>query len=184
MDGSAASSGDLLVAIDSPNLRSNGFSLARHLVYEVDGRLLDDPAWAGADTTLADELLAPSVIYAPAVAAVLAAHEVHAVAHVTGGGLPGNLPRVLGDGVDAVVDPMAWEVPRIFRELQDMGGVSDAEMARVFNLGVGMVLVVPPSEADGVVATLASGARPARVIGELVAGTGTVAYSGAGGMGS
>jgi len=116
--------------------------------------------------------------------AALAAHEVHAVAHVTGGGLPGNLPRVLGEGVDAVVDPMAWEVPRIFRELQDMGGVSDAEMARVFNLGVGMVLVVPPSEADGVVATLASGARPARVIGELVAGTGTVAYSGAGGMGS
>ncbi len=146
--------------------------------YDLRGILI------GSEGTLADELLAPSVIYAAAVVAVLAAHEVHAVAHVTGGGLPGNLPRVLGEGVDAVVDPMAWEVPRIFRELQDMGGVSDAEMARVFNLGVGMVLVVPPSEADGVVATLASGARPARVIGELVAGTGTVAYSGAGGMGS
>ena len=184
MDGSAAAPGDLLVAIDSPNLRSNGFSLARRIVFDVAARSLDDPAWEGSEGTLADELLAPSVIYAAAVVDVLAAHEVHAVAHVTGGGLPGNLPRVLGEGVDAVVDPMAWEVPRIFRELQDMGGVSDAEMARVFNLGVGMVLVVPPSEADGVVATLASGARPARVIGELVAGTGTVAYSGAGGMGS
>ena len=184
MDGSAASSGDLLVAIDSPNLRSNGFSLARHIVFDVAGRSLEDPAWEGSEGTLADELLAPSVIYAPSVVAVLAVHEVHAVAHVTGGGLPGNLPRVLGEGVDAVVDPMAWEVPRIFRELQDMGGVSDGEMARVFNLGVGMVLVVPPSEADGVVATLESGARPARVIGELVPGTGTVAYSSAGGMGS
>jgi phosphoribosylformylglycinamidine cyclo-ligase len=181
MDGSAAVPGDLLVAIDSPNLRSNGFSLARHIVFDVAGRSLDDPAWEGSEGTLADELLAPSVIYASAVVATLAAHEVHAVAHVTGGGLPGNLPRVLGDGVDAVVDPTAWEVPRIFRELQDMGGVSDAEMARVFNLGVGMVLVVPPAEADGVVATLASGDRPARVIGELVSGTGTVAYSNPGG---
>ena len=181
MDGSATSAGDLLVALDSPNLRSNGFSLARHLAFEVAGRLLDDPAWAGADTTLADELLAPSVIYAPAVVAVLAAHEVHAVAHVTGGGLPGNLPRVLGDTVDAVVDPTAWEVPRIFRELQDMGGVSDGEMARVFNLGVGMVLAVPRAEADGVVATLADNDRRARVIGELAAGTGAVVYRESGG---
>ncbi|MEO2087367.1 MAG: phosphoribosylformylglycinamidine cyclo-ligase [Acidimicrobiales bacterium] len=184
MDGSAALPGDLLVAIDSPNLRSNGFSLARHIVFEVAGRSLDDPAWEGSEGTLADELLAPSVIYASSVVAALAAHEVHAVAHVTGGGLPGNLPRVLGDDVDAVVDSTAWEVPRIFRELQDLGGVSDGEMARVFNLGVGMVLVVPPAEADGVVATLAAGARPARVIGELVPGTGTVSYSGGGGTGS
>ncbi len=119
-------------------------------------------------------MLAPSVIYAPAVVAALAAHEVHAVAHVTGGGLPGNLPRVLGDGVDAVVDTTAWEVPRIFRELQAMGGVADDEMARVFNLGVGMVLAVPAAEAEAVVATLAANDRSARVVGELVAGAGRV----------
>ena len=77
------------------------------------------------------------------------------MAHVTGGGLPGNLPRVLGDAVDAVVDPTTWEVPRIFRELQAMGGVDDDEMARVFNMGVGMVLAVPASGVDDVVATLA-----------------------------
>lgn len=173
LDGSAVAAGDVLVGLESPNLRSNGFSLARRLV-EVADRFLDDPAWEGATTTLADELLAPSVIYAPAVVAALAAHEVHAVAHVTGGGLPGNLPRVLGDGVDAVLDATSWEVPRIFRELQAMGDVDDDEMARVFNLGIGMVLAVPAAEADGVVATLAANERPARVVGDLVAGSGRV----------
>lgn len=178
LDGSTVMAGDLLVALDSPNLRSNGFSLARRLVFDVAGRSLDDLAWEGADRTLADELLAPSVIYAPAVVAALAAHEVHAVAHVTGGGLPGNLPRVLGDAVDAVVDRTTWEVPQIFRELQAMGGVDDDEMARVFNMGVGMVLAVPASGVDDVVATLAAHNRSAWVVGELVSGSGTVAYRG------
>ena len=174
LDGSRVSAGDVLVGIESPNLRSNGFSLARRLVFDVAVRSLDDPAWEGAETSLADELLAPSVIYAPAVVAALDAHEVHAVVHVTGGGLPGNLPRVLGGAVDAVVDSSAWEVPRIFRELQAMGGVGDDEMARVFNLGIGMVLAVLGHEADGVVVTLADHDRPARVIGELVEGSGRV----------
>jgi len=178
LDGTAAVAGDVLVGLDSPNLRSNGFSLARRLVFDVAGRDLNDPAWDGAGTTLTDELLAPSVIYAPAVVAALATHEVHAVAHVTGGGLPGNLPRVLGDDVDAVVDRSAWEVPRIFRELQAMGDLDDAEMARVFNLGIGMVLVVPIVEVDAVVATLSDHDRPARVVGELVVGNGQVHLEG------
>ncbi|MEE1564067.1 MAG: phosphoribosylformylglycinamidine cyclo-ligase, partial [Acidimicrobiales bacterium] len=81
LDGGSVAAGDTLVGIESPNLRSNGFSLARRLVFDVADRSLDDPAWEGAETSLADELLAPSVIYAPAVVAALAAHEVHAVAH-------------------------------------------------------------------------------------------------------
>jgi phosphoribosylformylglycinamidine cyclo-ligase len=174
LDGSRVAVGDVLVGLESPNLRSNGFSLARRLVFDVAGRNLDEPAWDGAATTLADELLDPSVIYAPAVVAALAEHEVHAVAHNTGGGLPGNLPRVLDGTVDAVVDMGAWEPPRIFAELQAIGGVADDEMARVFNLGVGMVLAVPASAADGVIATLAAHDRRARVIGELVAGSGQV----------
>jgi len=172
MDGSAVVAGDVLVGLESPNLRSNGFSLARHLVFEVAGRNLDEPAWNGADSSLAEELLAPSVIYSPAVLAVIAAHEVHAVAHITGGGLPGNLPRVLGGAVDAVVDTGAWEAPRIFTELQAMGGVADAEMERVFNMGIGMVLAVPASEAHEVVAMLDVHDRRAHVIGELVGGSG------------
>ena len=174
LDGSAVVVGDVLVGIESPNLRSNGFSLARRLVFDVVGHELDDPAWEGAATTLADELLDPSVIYAPAVVAALAHHEVHAVAHVTGGGLPGNLPRVMNDKLDAVVDRSTWEVPRIFRELQAMGNVSDDEMDRVFNMGLGMVLVVPAVDVDGVVATLAAHDRSARVVGELVTGSGQV----------
>jgi len=186
LDGTAATAGDVLVGIESPNLRSNGFSLARRLAFEVAGRSLDGPAWEGASATLADELLAPSVIYAPAVVAALAGHEVHAVAHVTGGGLPGNLPRVMDDTVDAVVDRSTWEVPRIFRELQAMGDVSDDEMDRVFNMGLGMVLAVPDDEAAGVVATLADHGRPARLVGELVAGSGQVRIDGEtdGGTGS
>ncbi len=174
LDGSSVAAGDTLVGIESPNLRSNGFSLARRIVFEVAGLSLDDPAWEGSESSLVDELLAPSVIYAPAVVATLAAHEVHAVAHITGGGLPGNLPRVLGDAVDAVVDATAWEAPRIFRELQALGGVADDEMAKVFNLGIGMVLAVPGHEADGVIATLAAHDRRAGVIGELVDGSGQV----------
>ena len=84
--------------------------------------------------------------------------------------------RVLGDAVDAVVDPTTWEVPRIFRELQAMGGVDDDEMARVFNMGVGMVLAVPASGVDDVVATLATHDRSAWVVGELVPGSGTMTY--------
>ena len=174
LDGSAAVGGDVLVGIESPNLRSNGFSFVRRLVFDVVGRDLDQPAWEGAATTLADELLDPSVIYAPAVVAALAHHEVHAAAHVTGGGLPGNLPRVINDKLDAVVDRSTWEVPRIFRELQAMGNVSDDEMDRVFNMGLGMVLVVPAVDVDGVVATLAAHDRSARVVGELVTGSGQV----------
>ncbi|MAG03466.1 MAG: phosphoribosylformylglycinamidine cyclo-ligase [Acidimicrobiaceae bacterium] len=172
LDGTAVAPGDVLVGLESPNLRSNGFSLARRLVFDIAGRDLDDPAWDGADTTLADELLAPSVIYAPAVLAVMAEHQVHAVAHITGGGLPGNLPRVLGDTVDAVVDTTAWEAPRIFTELQAIGDVSDDEMGRVFNMGMGMVVAVPAAEAHEVVDLLAANDRRARVIGELVDGTG------------
>jgi phosphoribosylformylglycinamidine cyclo-ligase len=174
LDGGSVAAGDTLVGIESPNLRSNGFSLARRLVFDVADRSLDAPAWEGAETSLADELLAPSVIYAPAVVAALAAHEVHAVAHVTGGGLSGNLARVLGDTVDAAVDTAAWEVPRIFSELQAMGGVTDDEMSRVFNLGIGMVLAVPGHEADAVIGTLGAHDRPARIIGELVEGSGLV----------
>src|SRR6185312_11874190 len=126
----------------SPGLRSNGYSLARAALLESAGRDLAGPAWAGASTTLADELLLPSVIYAPAVVALLHNVDVHAVAHITGGGLPGNLPRVLPAGCHPVLDRGSWVVPPIFGEIQRAGRVSDDEMARVFNLGLGMVIAV------------------------------------------
>ncbi len=176
--------GDVLVGLPSPGLRSNGYTLARHVLLERGGRALDAPAWDGAERSLADELLLPSVVYAPAVLAALGAGSatgalgagVHACAHVTGGGIPGNLSRVLPAGADAVLDRSAWEVPRIFTEIGRAGGVTDAEMARVFNLGLGMIVVVAADAVEAVVDAMRSvpGVPAPVVVGEVVPGTGAV----------
>jgi phosphoribosylformylglycinamidine cyclo-ligase len=115
--------GDVLVGLPSPGLRSNGYTLARHVLLEASGRALDGPAWAGADRSLADELLEPSVVYAPAVLAACDAANggLHAAAHVTGGGLTGNVVRLLPDGCDARLERTAWTVPRIFDEIARAG---------------------------------------------------------------
>ena len=175
IDGSRVAPGDVILGLDSPGLRSNGYSLARHVLFDRAGRSLDDPAWdePGAPT-VADELLRPSVIYAPAVRALLGEVEVHSIAHVTGGGIPGNVPRVLSDTVDAVVDGSTWEPPRIFEEIRRLGDISEAEMSKVFNCGIGMVVVVPAVVAAHAVEVLGDHGRRARVIGEITAGTGTV----------
>jgi phosphoribosylformylglycinamidine cyclo-ligase len=151
--------GDALVALPSGGLRSNGYSLARHVLFELDGRSLADPAWAGASRTVQDELLEPSVLFSPHVLAVLAAlpGAVHAAAHVTGGGLEANLARALPEGLAASIDRSLVEVPRIFDELQRVGGIADEEMAATFNLGIGMVLVVDAARAEEVVAHLRDG---------------------------
>lgn len=166
--------GDVLVGIPSPNLRSNGFSLARRIMFDIAGRSLEDPAWDGATVTVADALLEPSVIYAPAVLTTSASVDVRAIAHITGGGLPGNLNRVLPAGADARVDTGSWEPPEIFGELARLGSVDASEMFRVFNMGIGMVLVVPDADADGAIAALAEHGHSAVRIGEIVDGSGQV----------
>lgn len=177
LTGAEVAPGDVLVGLPSPGLRSNGYSLARHALFELAGRSVSEPAWDGAATTLGDELLVPSVIYAPAVLATISAAEVHAVAHVTGGGLPGNLPRVLSETTDAVVDRGSWESPRIFTEVQRAGAIDDDEMAKVFNLGIGMVLAVAADGVDAALAALAAhGHRPA-VIGEIARGSGSFRWA-------
>jgi phosphoribosylformylglycinamidine cyclo-ligase len=158
--------GDVLLGLPSPGLRSNGYSLARRVLLG-GGRSLAEPAWDGATTTLADELLLPSVLYAPAVLAAVAAAEVHAVAHVTGGGIPGNLARVVPDGLVGVVERDTWTVPPIFGEIRRRGPVDDDEMVRVFNVGLGMVVVVPPSSVEDCLAALAAAGRAATVVGHV-----------------
>jgi len=172
--GEHVSAGDRIIGLPSPNLRSNGYTLARRVLLEVAGLALDGPAWAGADHSLADELLAPSVVYAPAIVGLLAEVDVRAVAHVTGGGLAGNLARVLPGSVDAVVDRRTWEAPRVFGEIARLGPVDDDEMARVFNLGLGMVVVVPAVDASRALAGLRASGHAAVEVGEVVAGTGAV----------
>jgi phosphoribosylformylglycinamidine cyclo-ligase len=169
LDGSTVRAGDVLVALLSPGLRSNGYSLARAA---FAGRSLAAPAWEGSDRSLGDELLLPSVIYAPAVMALLGAvgPDVHAVAHITGGGLAGNLPRVLPPGCGAVVRQGSWPIPRIFREVQAAGSVGDDEMGRVFNMGIGMVVAVAPDSVAPAVAALAGAGVEAVVVGDVVTG--------------
>jgi phosphoribosylformylglycinamidine cyclo-ligase len=162
--------GDVLVGLASPGLRSNGYTLARHVLLERAGLGLDDPAWPGATTTVADELLAPSVLYAPGVRRALEAAEVHAAAHITGGGFAGNVPRVLPEGCRAVIERGSWEVPRIFTEIRARGPVDDDEMTRVFNCGLGMVLVVAPDTAGAAVAALSAAGLTATVVGRVEAG--------------
>lgn len=169
--------GDVLIGLPSPGLRSNGYSLARKVLLDVAGRSFDEPAYDGSPTSLGDEMLRPSVIYAPAVRAVLAEVDVRAVAHITGGGMAGNLVRVLPDAADAVVDTSTWESPRIFGEIQREGAIDPAEMAKVFNLGIGMVLVVPAEDAGRALTLLDEHGHRAVEIGHITPGTGEVHLS-------
>ncbi len=170
--------GDAVVGLPSPGLRSNGYTLARHVLLERAGLGLGDPAWDGATESVADELLRPSVIYAPAVQAASAAagDALHACAHITGGGIVGNLPRALPQGLGAQLDRTAWEEPRIFTEIQRLGAVDPDEMDRVFNRGIGMVLVVAPAGLEATLAALSGAAHAPSVIGEVVEGAPGVRY--------
>lgn len=169
--------GDVLIGLPSPGLRSNGYSLARRVLLDKAGLPLDGPAYEGARHSLADELLEPSVVYAPAVRALLENVDVHALAHITGGGLPGNLPRSLPKGVDAVIDPSTWEVPRVFTEIQRLGGIAEAEMRQVFNLGLGMVAAVPAEDTYRALDTLRTAGVRAVEIGVVEKGRGDLRYA-------
>ncbi len=172
--GAEVRPGDTLIGLPSPGLRCNGYSLARRLYFEVAERDLGDPAWEGSSNSVADELLVPSVIYAPAVRAMLAKVDARAIAHVTGGGIPGNLARVLPDKVDAVLDRSSWEQPPVFAELQRIGDVADEEMAKVFNLGLGMIVAVRDRDATKAIDLLRTGGHRATVVGEVEKGDGQV----------
>ena len=162
--------GDVLIGLASPGLRCNGYTLARHVLLERMGLSLDAPAWEGATTSLGEELLRPSVIYTPAVRAAIAAADVHAVAHITGGGYEGNIPRALPEGSRAVVEQGTWEVPTIFGEIRRLGQVDDEEMAKVFNLGLGMVLMVGADTVDAALGALRTAGVVAMVVGSVVGG--------------
>jgi phosphoribosylformylglycinamidine cyclo-ligase len=167
-----ARSGDVLVGLHSGGLRSNGYSLVRAALLDRAGRRLDDEAWPGSGSTLADELLRPCLVYTPAVLALMAKVDVRAVAHVTGGGLPGNLPRSLPADLGAVLRPRSWPVPPIFAIVQRAAGIGDDEMYRTFNMGLGMVLAVAPGEEKEAVDLLNGLGFEAGVVGAVEAVTG------------
>jgi phosphoribosylformylglycinamidine cyclo-ligase len=166
--------GDRIIGIASPGLRCNGYSLARAALLGRAGRDLQSAAWQGAHHSLAAELLRPSAIYAPALLKLASEVPVRAFAHVTGGGIPGNLARVLPDRCDAVVTRGVWEEPRIFAEIQQAGDVPPAEMEHVFNLGLGMLAIVPHDAALHAVDIVRAEKHDAWLVGEVVDGHGRV----------
>jgi phosphoribosylformylglycinamidine cyclo-ligase len=169
IDGSRIKPGHVMLALPSSGPHSNGYSLIRKILAR-DPRALDKPF---ADGTLAEALLAPTRIYVKPVLALLRAGiPVHGMAHITGGGITGNLTRCFPKGMAAVVDTASWTQPAIFDWLQGAGNVEQAEMRRVFNCGVGFVLVLPRREADAALTVLRRARLKPWLLGEVVKGRG------------
>ncbi|MGF1501243.1 MAG: phosphoribosylformylglycinamidine cyclo-ligase [Paracoccaceae bacterium] len=165
--------GDVLLGLASSGLHSNGFSLVRRVV-EVSGLGLDAPCPfdRSRGDSLGTALLDPTRLYVAAARAALRTGELRALAHITGGGLPENLPRVLPEGYGAEIDLDAWTLPPVFRWIAETGGVAEAEMLRTFNCGVGMVAIVAPGSAEAVTAALSAHGEEVLPLGRVVEGPG------------
>ena len=168
IDGTRVIAGDRIVAIASSGPHSNGYSLIRE-VLDAGGGDLEQTVGG---TRLGDALLAPSRIYAASVLPLARGGDVHAIAHITGGGIVENLPRVLPSGTRAVIHASSWRRPAVFEWIQDAGGIAETEMWRTFNCGVGMLLVTACDAANAIVDTLAANGERAWVAGEVAAGEG------------
>lgn len=174
IDGTRIKPGDVVIALPSSGPHANGYSLIRKIV-EHSGAGLDTPVGR---TTLGKALLAPTAIYVKAVLDLLASGApVRGMAHITGGGITDNLPRCFPKGVSAVIDTQSWTLPPVFQWLQQAGNVSDAEMRRVFNCGVGFMMVVPRLKADEAMAQLAAHKLKPWIAGEIIKGDGDVRYA-------
>jgi phosphoribosylformylglycinamidine cyclo-ligase len=173
IDGSAVTPGDAVLGLASTGLHSNGYSLARKIAFEIGGHQVGDQL-EELGTTVGDALLTPTRIYVKPVRKVLNYYRVknvvHAIAHITGGGLHENLARVIPEGVQIVIDRSRWPVPPVFTWLQRLGDVEQAEMDQVFNMGIGMVLVVASFYADSIREQLTRAGVPTWLIGRAEQG--------------
>ena len=167
LTGADVKVGDAIIGLMSDGIHSNGFSLVRR-VAEASGTGFGDPAPFAADRTLGEALLTPTRMYVKPCLAAIRAGGVHALAHITGGGLPENLPRVLPEGAAARIDAGKWRAPAVFGWLKDAGGVATPEMYRTFNCGIGMVCVTAPDHAEDLLGVFSRAGEDARVIGEIV----------------
>ncbi len=166
IDGKKVSNGDIAIGLTSTGLHSNGFTLARQVLFEQEG-------WTGEtelpelDRPLGDILLEPTKIYVKQIRALLANCDIHGLAHITGGGLTGNVPRILPAHCEMLINRGSWPVPEIFPVIQRSGQVDQEEMYRVFNMGIGMVVIVPPQNVDQVLSHIQELGEAAHVIGEV-----------------
>lgn len=172
LDGSQIQIGDVAIGLASQGVHSNGFSLVRKIVSDRGFDWSDRPELLGGQT-LGEVFLTPTQVYVkPILAARKAGLPIHGMAHITGGGLPENLPRCLGAGQSIQVDPSCWEVPPVFRWLAQEGEVSETAMFNTFNMGIGFVVIVPPDQAESTVQFFTQQEISAQMIGEVIAGTG------------
>ncbi|MCI0334286.1 MAG: phosphoribosylformylglycinamidine cyclo-ligase [Planctomycetes bacterium] len=180
LDGSTITPGDVVIGVASSGLHSNGFSLVRKIAFEKAGLKVSDYV-ESLGATVGDALLKPTTIYTRAVRSVLGHYRVkgvvHGIAHITGGGLHENLARILPAGVGVAIDRGSWPMPPIFTWLKALGDVDDDEMARVFNMGVGLVLVVSPFYAESIQQQLARSGHASWGIGRVFAGDRGVAWA-------
>jgi phosphoribosylformylglycinamidine cyclo-ligase len=167
LDGRTVALGDVVLGLESSGLHSNGFSLVRHVVEEA-GLAYDAAAPFAPGQSLGHALLTPTRLYVRGCRAALAAGGVKAFAHITGGGLVENIPRVLPDGVAAEIDVRSWTLPPVFRWLAETAHIAPAEMARTFNCGIGMVVVAAPGGAERVSAALTAAGERVHAIGRIV----------------
>jgi len=176
IDGRSVVPGDVLIGLPSTGLHTNGYSLARRVFFEAAGWRVDTFV-RELNAMVGDVLLAPHRSYLPLIKPFFDRQSMKGLAHVTGGGITDNLPRVLPDGCAAEIDRQAWTVPPIFRVLQQRGDITDAEMFRTFNMGIGLVIVSASREADRIINTLSRAGEPNAIrIGFVVSGDRTVTY--------
>ena len=168
IDGSRTRAGDAVIGLASSGPHSNGYSLIRRLIAETGS----GPEARLGDARLVDVLMEPTRIYVKSLLKLAAAVDVHGYAHITGGGLTDNIPRVLPDGLGVRLDPGAWKREPVWDWIQSSGRISDAEMHRTFNCGIGMIAVIPRTAAQAAIDLLRAGGEQASVIGEVVAGAG------------
>jgi len=168
IDGSKVKAGDVMIALASSGPHSNGYSLVRKII-EVSNADINK-SFGEQDKSLGDALLAPTKIYVKAIHDLLPKFDIHAMAHITGGGLLENIPRVLPGNAQAIVDTDSWQLPQVFKWLQDNGNVDINEMYRTFNCGVGMVLVVAAEEANEIITGLNQSGNTAWQLGTIEEG--------------
>ncbi|MDR1612932.1 MAG: phosphoribosylformylglycinamidine cyclo-ligase [Planctomycetota bacterium] len=181
IDGSGVEPGDVVIGLPSSGLHSNGYSLARKALLEAGGLKLSEKIAELGGKTLGEELLRPTRIYVKPVLSAFMAYKVkrpiRALAHITGGGLVENVPRVLPKKCAAELDPGSWEAPPIFKLIRESGNVEENEMFRVFNMGIGMVLVTTPPSVETVLARLGRAGCRGRVIGKIIPGKREVKFA-------
>jgi phosphoribosylformylglycinamidine cyclo-ligase len=179
VDGRSIAAGDVVLGLASSGVHSNGFSLVRRLLLEQMGCKLTDRLEQLGDKVLGDVLLAPTKIYVGPLLKLLESVAVKGMAHITGGGFLENIPRVLPDGVNVEIDYGSWPIQPIFRLLQKAGNVSNNDMFRTFNMGIGMVAVVAEAEADAAVRLLQEQGEEVYRLGRVTAGDRSVTFQGA-----